>query len=63
MTISIGGLRREVMWRCGLLVTPVFGLVLFFVLSFELALILYIALVCLAFWLYYQLIERSYRAP
>jgi hypothetical protein len=51
------------MWRYGLLGTPVFGLGLFFVLSFEPALILYIALVGLAFWLHYQLLERSYRAP
>lgn len=51
------------MWRYGLLGAPVFGLALFFVLSFEPALILYLALVCLAFWLYYRLTERTHTAP
>lgn len=57
------GVRRETMWRYGLLGAPVFGLVLFFVLSFEPALLLYLALVCLAFWLYYRLTERAYTVP
>lgn len=51
------------MWRYGLLGTPVFGLVLFFVLSFEPALILYLVFVCLTCWLYYRLTEASHTAP
>jgi hypothetical protein len=61
--ISSAVLRRETMWRYGLLGAPVLGLVLFFVLSFEPALLLYLALVCLAFWLYYRLTERAYTVP
>jgi hypothetical protein len=51
------------MWRYGLLGAPVFGLALFFVLSFEPALLFYWAIVCLAFWLYYHLSERADKAP
>ncbi|MCL4859753.1 MAG: hypothetical protein KJZ93_10130 [Caldilineaceae bacterium] len=51
------------MWRYGLLGTPVFGLALFFVLSFEPALILYLVFVGLACWLYYRLTEASHTAP
>lgn len=46
------------MWRSLLLGSPLLGLVLFFFLSFEPALICYIALVLLAYLLYYTLTER-----
>lgn len=51
------------MWRYGLLGAPVFGLVLFYTLSFEQALLLYLLVVCLAFWLYDRLAERAERTP
>jgi Kef-type K+ transport system membrane component KefB len=47
------------MWRYVLLSTPIVGLLLFFALTFEPALFLYLALVLLSFWLYYQLSERT----
>ncbi len=40
------------MWRYGLLGMPVGGLALFYLLSFERALLVYLLSVCLAFWLY-----------
>jgi hypothetical protein len=46
------------MWRYLLLGTPIFGLVLFFLLSFEPALICYLTLVLLACFIYYTLMER-----
>jgi len=46
------------MWRYLLLGTPLLGLVLFFILSFEPALICYLALVLLACLVYYKLMER-----
>ena len=47
------------MWCYGLLGTPVWGLVLFYLLPFELALPLYLLGVCLAFWLYDWLAVRQ----
>jgi len=47
------------MWRYLLLLSvPLLGLVLFFLFSFEPALICYLALVLLACLLYYTLMER-----
>lgn len=46
------------MWRYLLLGIPLLGLVLFFFLSFEPALICYLALVLLACLVYYTLTER-----
>jgi len=46
------------MWRYLLLSMPLLGLVLFFLLSFELALICYLTLVLLACFIYYTLMER-----
>jgi membrane protein implicated in regulation of membrane protease activity len=50
------------MWRYSLLGAPVIGLALFYTLPFELAILVYLPGVCLAFWLYYRLTERQYRA-
>jgi hypothetical protein len=47
------------MWRYGLLGAPLVGLLFFFILSFELALLLYLPGVCLAFWLYDWLASRQ----
>jgi len=46
------------MWHYLLLGIPILGLILFFILSFELALIGYLALVLLACLLYYKRMER-----
>jgi hypothetical protein len=51
------------MWRYGLLGVPVYGLALFYTLSFEQALLLYLLVVCLAFWLYDQLAARAAGVP
>jgi len=51
-------LEEKLMWRYLLLGTPLLGLVLFFILSFEPALICYLALVLLACLVCYKLIER-----
>ena len=47
------------MWRYLLLAAPIVGLVLFFALPFELALVIYLPAVCLAFWLYDRLTARA----
>jgi hypothetical protein len=47
------------MWRYGLLGAPVFGLALFYMLPFEPAFLVYLPGVCLAFWLYDRLAERT----
>ncbi len=46
------------MWRFLLLGSPLLGLVLFFFLSFELALLCYLVFVLLAYVLCYTLTER-----
>lgn len=46
------------MWRYLLLGMPLLGLILFFIVSFELALIGYLALVLLACLLYYKLMAH-----
>ena len=46
------------MWHYSLLGMPLFGLVLFFVVAFDLALLLYLALVLSAFVIYYKITER-----
>lgn len=48
------------MWRYGLLSAPLLGLALFYLLSFELALTLYVVSVCLIFWLYDWLTNRQF---
>ena len=48
------------MWRYGLLSAPLLGLALFYLLSFELALTLYVVGVCLIFWLYDWLTNRQF---
>ncbi len=52
------GAKEQVMWRYLLLGIPLVGLVLFFVLSFEYALFLYLLAVVSGFFLYYKLQER-----
>jgi len=47
------------MWHYGLLSTPVVGLTLFYLLSFDLALFAYLLGVALAFWLYAWLVRRQ----
>lgn len=49
------------MWRDSLLSAPLLGLALFYLLSFELALTLYVVGVCLVFWLYDWLVSRHFR--
>lgn len=49
------------MWRYGLLSAPLLGLALFYLLSFELALTIYVVGVCLIFWLYDWLTNRQFR--
>lgn len=51
------------MWRYFLLGMPILGLILFFIVSFESALICYLALVLLACLLYYKLMERVSLKP
>ncbi len=47
------------MWRYLLLAAPIIGLALFFAVPFELALIIYLPAVCLAFWLFDRLAARA----
>lgn len=49
------------MWRYGLLSAPLWGLALFYLLSFEVALSVYLVGVCLIFGLYAWLIDRQFR--
>ena len=48
------------MWRYGLLSTPVWGLILFYLLPFERALLVYLPSVCLACWFYDWLAVRQW---
>jgi hypothetical protein len=57
-SLGIHGSEEKGMWRYLVLGIPLLGLVLFFVLSFELALFLYLLMVGLGFFLYYKLQER-----
>lgn len=47
------------MWHYGLLGTPVVALLLFYLLPFDLALLVYLLGVALAFWLYAWLAGRQ----
>jgi hypothetical protein len=48
------------MWRYGLLGVPLLGLALFYILPFELALLVYLLGVGLAFWLFDWLAVRQF---
>jgi len=50
------------MWRYGLLGAPILGLTFFYILPFELALLIYLPGVGLAFWLYDWLAARQFSA-
>lgn len=49
------------MWRYGLLSAPILGLALFYLLSFEWALTVYLIGVCLLFGLYDWVTNRQFR--